>query len=196
MQTYGLQGKSLLGWLTWLRTTFWSKKTCGFDPSGLWLNLVVQVLSIRDSVSEVKNILVTIPADYLNYNNIFFSDSAAEVPKHTGINNDLIDLVSDLLSHPLALQYYLSTRKTITFNYASEATITWLWRTGTRCLWLRLYLSSQNINADRQRFAFKVGHVYFGRPWSVSKSVRDIKVFIRFSPHFDAQDELINGLIN
>ena len=62
MQTYGLQGGSLFGWLTQLQTTFWSEETCDCDPRGLWLNFAVQVSSIRDSVLEVKNVLVTISA--------------------------------------------------------------------------------------------------------------------------------------
>ena len=70
----------------------------------------------------------------------------------------------DLLSHPPALRYYSSTRKTVAFDCASEATITWSWRTGTRCLGLRLYHFGQDVNFDRRRFAFRVGRVYLGRP--------------------------------
>ena len=47
----------------------------------------------------------TIPAEDSGYHNIFPSDSAAEVPKHTGVNDYLIAL-------------------TVAFDYASEVSIT------------------------------------------------------------------------
>ena len=61
--------------------------------------------SLCGSVSKAKNVPVTILAEYFDYTNIFPLDSAAEVPKHTGINDDPIDL-------------------TVAFDCASEATIT------------------------------------------------------------------------
>ena len=38
---------------------------------------------------------VTIPAEYSDYTDVFSSDSAAELPEHTGINDHPIDLVDD-----------------------------------------------------------------------------------------------------
>ena len=38
---------------------------------------------------------VTIPSKYPDYTNVFLSDSALELPEHTGINNHLIDLTDD-----------------------------------------------------------------------------------------------------
>ena len=38
---------------------------------------------------------VTIPSEYADYTDVFSPDSAAELPKHTGINNHLIDLIDD-----------------------------------------------------------------------------------------------------
>ena len=38
---------------------------------------------------------ITIPAEYLDYTNVLSPDSAAELPKHTGINNHLINLIDD-----------------------------------------------------------------------------------------------------
>ena len=46
---------------------------------------------------------------------------AADLPKHTGINNHLTGLVDDLLSHPLVRRYLSSARRTAAFNCASEA---------------------------------------------------------------------------
>ena len=82
--------------------------------------------SIRDSVLEDKNVPVTVPAKYLEYTNVSFPDSSAKLPKRTDINNDSINLVDnkspsyDLLSHPPALRYCSSARKTLLLNYASE----------------------------------------------------------------------------
>ena len=36
-----------------------------------------------------------IPAKYSNFSNVFFSDSAAELPEHTGINDHPINLLDD-----------------------------------------------------------------------------------------------------
>ena len=38
---------------------------------------------------------VTIPAEYLDYTDVFSPDSAAELPEHTGINDHPIDLIDD-----------------------------------------------------------------------------------------------------
>ena len=35
------------------------------------------------------------PAEYSNFSNVFFSDSAMELPKYTGINNHPINLLDD-----------------------------------------------------------------------------------------------------
>ena len=47
---------------------------------------------IRDSVLEAKNVPVTIPAKYSDYTNVFLSDSTAELPERTGINNHPIKM--------------------------------------------------------------------------------------------------------
>lgn len=38
---------------------------------------------------------VIVPPEYFDYVNVFLETSAAELPKHTGINNHFIDLVDD-----------------------------------------------------------------------------------------------------
>ena len=38
---------------------------------------------------------VTIPAKYLDYTNVFFSNPAIKLPKHTSINNHFINLIDD-----------------------------------------------------------------------------------------------------
>ena len=48
---------------------------------------VVHVASILGSVSETKNVLVTVPTKYSGYNKVFPLESAADLPKHTSINN-------------------------------------------------------------------------------------------------------------
>ena len=48
--------------------------------------------SLCGSDSEAKNVPVTIPAEYSDHTNVFPSDSAAVLPKHTGVNNHSIDL--------------------------------------------------------------------------------------------------------
>ena len=45
---------------------------------------MVHEASIRGSVSEAKNVPVTIPAEYSDYTDVFPSDSAAELPEPTG----------------------------------------------------------------------------------------------------------------
>ena len=138
--------------------TFQSERTCGCGPRGLWLNLAVQVSSIRDSVLEDKNVPVTVPAEYSDHTDVSSPDSTAELPERTGINDHLIGLVDkpppyDLSSHPSVLQYCSSARKTVAFNCVSEVLVTWTSRTGTCCLWLRLYSPGRSINSDR-KFAF------------------------------------------
>ena len=38
---------------------------------------------------------VTIPSEYADYTNVFFLNSMAKQPKHTGINDHLINLIDD-----------------------------------------------------------------------------------------------------
>ena len=45
------------------------------------------------SLLDVKK--VTIPSKYANYTDVFSSNSAAELPEHTDINDHLIDLIDD-----------------------------------------------------------------------------------------------------
>ena len=62
---------------------------------------------------------------------------------------------SGLLSHPLALQG-CSSAMAIAFDYVSEVSITWPWRTDTRGLELRLYLPSQSVNSDRRKLLLAI----------------------------------------
>lgn len=49
---------------------------------------------------DIKRIIIHI--EYLDYTNVFFLDSAVELPKYININNHLIDLINDKqLSHSL-----------------------------------------------------------------------------------------------
>ena len=149
MQTYGLQGGSLFGWLTQLQTTFWSEETCGCSPRGLWLNLAVQVSSIRDSVLD-KNVPVTVPAEYSEHTDVSSPDSTAELPEHTSINDYPIGLVNNFISHPPALRYRSSTKKIVAFDCVSEVSIIRPSRTGTRCLWSSLYPPGWSVNSDKK----------------------------------------------
>ena len=67
------------------------------------------------------------------------SSFAAELPKHTGINDHPIGLVDkppsyDLPSHPATLRYRSSVRRTLAFDCLSEVSIIRPSRTGTCCL--------------------------------------------------------------
>ena len=92
---------------------------------------VVHVASLLGSVSEAKNIYssrqaqtasldveeVTIPAEYLDYTDVFSPDSAAELPEHIGFND-----------HPIDLTFQVARRHS-DIVHPQEG------RTGTRCLW-------------------------------------------------------------
>ena len=80
--------------------------------------------SILDLVLEDNNVPVTVPAEYLEHTDVFSPDSTAELPKHTSINDYLIGLVNNFLSHPPALRYRSFTRKTVAFDCVSEVSIT------------------------------------------------------------------------
>ena len=81
--------------------------------------------SLCGLVLKAENVPVTIPAKYSHYTNVFLSDSAAELLERTGINDHPISLVDDkqppydLSSHPPALRYGPSARRTVTFDYES-----------------------------------------------------------------------------
>ena len=51
--------------------------------------------SRRAQISSLDIEEVTIPSEYANYTDVFSPDSAAELPKHTGINNHSIGLIDD-----------------------------------------------------------------------------------------------------
>ena len=68
----------------------------------LIMKLVIYVASIQDLVLEAKNIFVMIPAKYLVYTNVFPLVFVVVLPKHSGIDNHLIDLVDS--SHPITFQ--------------------------------------------------------------------------------------------
>ena len=53
--------------------------------------------SLCNLVLKAKNVSVTIPSKYLDYTNIFLSDSVAEPPKHTSIDNYPINLIYNCL---------------------------------------------------------------------------------------------------
>ena len=62
---------------------------------------------------------------YSEHTDVFSVDSTAVVlPKHTGTNDYPIGLVNNFLSHPPALRYRSSTRKTVAFDCVSEVSIT------------------------------------------------------------------------
>ena len=71
---------------------------------------------------NIEEVPVTIPAKYLDYIDIFPSDSAIALPQYTNINNHLTDLVDnkeppgDLSDHFATLQYCSSVRKTVAFQ--------------------------------------------------------------------------------
>ena len=50
------------------------------------------VKSLCGSVLKAKNVPVTIPAEYLDYSNVFLPDFVAELPKRTGINDNPIEI--------------------------------------------------------------------------------------------------------
>ena len=54
---------------------------------------------------------VTIPAEYSDYTEVFFSETAAELPEHTGINDHPIDLVAPI---------FLSAERTSSLRYVSS----------------------------------------------------------------------------
>ena len=104
--------------------TLQSERTCGCSPRGLWLNLVVQVSSIQDSILD-KNVPIIVPVKYADHTDISSSDSTMELPECISINEYTIGLVDkllpyDLWSHMLVLQYCSSARKTIAFNCMFE----------------------------------------------------------------------------
>ena len=80
--------------------------------------------SLYGSILKAENVPVTISDKYSDYTNVFSSDSAAEPSKHIGVNDYPMGLVNNFLSHPLALRYRSSTRKTVAFDCVSEVSIT------------------------------------------------------------------------
>ena len=111
---------------------------------------------------------VTIPAEYSDYTDVFSSDSAAELPEHTGINDHPIDLVDDK-QPPYGPIYSLGLVELVRRAYtATEALPSW-----SKCRFrqkerIRQFLSTFHPGVQQDR---------------------------RLT-HFNAQDELINRLIN
>ena len=56
--------------------------------------------SVCGSVSKVKNVPVTILAEYSDYTDVFSPDSVAELPEHTGVND-----------HPINLAFQVARRR-------------------------------------------------------------------------------------
>ena len=52
-------------------------------------------LSWQAQIASLDVKEVTIPAEYLDYTNVFFPDSAAELSKYTGINDHPINLINN-----------------------------------------------------------------------------------------------------
>ena len=60
------------------------------------LNMGLNVYSswqAQITLLDVKEVII--PAKYLDYTNVFSPNSAAELPKHIGINNHSMDLIND-----------------------------------------------------------------------------------------------------
>ena len=111
---------------------------------------------------------VTIPAEYSDYTDVFSSDSAAELPEHTGINDHPIDLV-DNKQPPYSPIYSLGLVELVRRAYtAAEALPSW-----SKCRFRQKERICQSLST------FHPGVQQDRRP-----------------THFDAQDELINRLIN
>ena len=64
--------------------------------------MIAMLVSMVRAVTKAKNVPVRIPAEYSDYTNVFLSDSATVLPKHTGINNHPIGLIDS--SHPMTFQ--------------------------------------------------------------------------------------------
>ena len=86
--------------------------------------MVTIAITVLIATKVTMATMVMIFTEYSGYHNVFFSDSVVELPKHTNINNNHIDLIDNLLSYPPALRYHLSIRKTVAFNCVSEVSIT------------------------------------------------------------------------
>ena len=66
--------------------------------------------SCQAQVATLTSEEIEIPAEYSDFSNVFSSDSAANLPEHTGINNHLIDLL-DNKQLPYGLIYSLGPVK-------------------------------------------------------------------------------------
>ena len=100
---------------------------------------------------------VTIPIKYIDYTNIFSSNSAVELPKHTGINDHLIDQIDN--KQPLYGPIYslgaveLETPKTyIETNLANGFIRSFKSPAGTSILFIRKKDNSFWLYVDYQGF--------------------------------------------
>ena len=59
------------------------------------LTSILIYLSRQAQVAVLTSEETGIPTEYSNFSNVFSSDSAAELPEHTGINDHPIDLLDD-----------------------------------------------------------------------------------------------------
>ena len=117
MQAYGLRKGSLSGGLTWLQKT---KRVELFDPK----ELMAVALGAYDDACVIHLGLDLggqecprhdVRRVFRLHRRLLPTDSAAELPKYTSINNHSIGLVYE---RPPALQYCSSERKMVTFDYA------------------------------------------------------------------------------
>ena len=53
---------------------------------------VTIAMTVLTATKVTMATMVMIPVEYSDYTNVFPSDSAAVLPKHTGVNNHSIDL--------------------------------------------------------------------------------------------------------
>ena len=78
--------------------------------------------SCQAQVSSLTSEETGIPTEYSNFSNVFFSDSAAELPEHNGINDHPINLLDDKQS-PYDLIYSLGLVELGTLKTYIEANL-------------------------------------------------------------------------
>ena len=163
VQTYGLQ-RACLGDLHIRKTTKWVELFIAKKLTAVALRVYDESLWYMwhpsGTRSQRLNMSSSRSPSYLDHTDVSSPDFTADLPKRTGINDYPIGLGNkpppyDLSSHPLMLQYCSSARRTIAFKCMSiiEVSITWSWKTGTRCLWSRFYPLSWSVSSDGKSFA-------------------------------------------
>ena len=133
VQTYGLQ-RACLEDLHIRKTTKWVELFSAKKLAAVALEAYDEALWYMWHPSNTRSWRLRISSSrspsYLDHTDVSSPDSTAKLPKHTGINDYPIGLVDDkqppcdLSSHPPALRYCRSARKTVVFNCVSEVSIT------------------------------------------------------------------------